>query len=271
MSCWIHELKSPEVQTYLEKDDVVLLPIGSTEQHGKHLPLMTDAAQAVAVAEGVAERTGVLVAPPLWYGWSPFHLCYPGSFSLRPETLASVVEDVVNSLVHGGFKRVIIVSGHTTMNYVPVDPVALRVRQETGAYVAVVDVGLIARREIADTLESAYDGHAGEWETSFMLFVHPELVDMSDVPVNVPEIDKDLFPAHIPGDPRIDGNTYQLYPTLEEYRRSSEPGEGATGDPTLATKEKGQKIFEAMVRNTTSVVMEARRHEVTIRSVRVPA
>ena len=52
------------------------------------------------------------------------------------------------------------------MNFVPVDPVALRVRQETGAYVAVVDIGLIAKREIAGTLESAYDGHAGEWETS---------------------------------------------------------------------------------------------------------
>ena len=72
-----------------------------------------------------------------------------------------------------------------------------------------------------------------------MLHAYPDLVDMSDVPVHVPEVDKDLFPAHIPGDPRIDGNSYQLYPTLEEYRRSSEPGEGATGDPTLATKEKG--------------------------------
>ena len=112
---------------------------------------------------------------------------------------------------------------------------------------------------------------AGEWETSFMLYAYPDLVDMSDVPVNVPEVDRDLFPAHIPGDPRIDGNTYQLYPTLEEYRRSSEPGEGATGDPTLATKEKGRIIFEAMVRNITSVVMAARKHEVTIRNVRVPA
>ena len=154
--------------------------------------------RAVAVSEGVAERTGVLLAPPLWYGWSPFHLCYPGSFSLRPETLASVVEDVVNSLIHSGFKRVIIVSGHTTMNFVPVDPVALRVRQETGAYVAVADVGLIAKREIAGTLESAYDGHAGEWETSFMLHAYPDLVDMSDVPVNVPEVDKDLFPLTFP-------------------------------------------------------------------------
>ena len=112
---------------------------------------------------------------------------------------------------------------------------------------------------------------AGEWETSFMLYAYPDLVDMSDVPVNVPEVDRDLFPAHIPGDPRIDGNTYQLYPTLEEYRRSSELGEGATGDPTLATKEKGRIIFEAMVRNITSVVMAARKHEVTIRNVRVPA
>src|SRR5262245_16680781 len=108
---------------------------------------MTDAAQAIAVAEGVAERTSILIAPPVWYGWSPFHLCYPGSCTLRPETLAAMVEDILNSLIHGGFRRIIIVSGHTTMNYIPVDPVAIRVRQETGAYIATVDVGLIAKRE----------------------------------------------------------------------------------------------------------------------------
>lgn len=271
MSYWIHEMTRPQVEAYLEKDDVVLLPIGSTEQHGKHLPLMTDAAQAIAVAEGVAEEIDVLVAPPIWYGWSPFHLCYPGSFSLRPETLANVVEDVLHSLIHSGFMRAIVVSGHTTMNYVPVDPVSLRVRNETGAFVAVVDVGLIAKKEIAETLESAYDGHAGEWETSFMLFTHEELVNMSEISVNVPKVNKDLFPALIPGDPRINGNTYQLYPTLEEYRESSEPGEGATGDPSLATKEKGRKIYEAMVRNTISVVTEARRCEVKLKKTKVPA
>ena len=270
MTRWLHELRRPQIEDYLKSDDVILLPIGSVEQHGRHLPLMTDAAQAIAVAEGAAEQSGVLIAPPVWYGWSPFHLCYPGSVTLRPETLSALVEDILNSLIHGGFRRVIIISGHTTMNFIPVDPVAIRVRQTTGAYVATVDVGLIAKREIASVLRSSYDGHAGEWETSFMLHRFPAFVDMSEAVRNLPEPDRELFPALVPGDPRIEGNTYQLYPTLEEYAEASAAGSGITGDATLATEQQGQFVYEAMVRNTMLVVEKARKHAVTIRSRRLP-
>lgn len=271
MTRWLHEMTRPEIESFLKSDDVVLVPIGSTEQHGRHLPLMTDAAQAIAVAEGVSEHSGALIAPPVWYGWSPFHLCYPGSCTLRPETLACLMEDILNSLIHGGFKRIIIISGHTTMNYIPVDPVAARVRIETGAYIALVDVGLIAKVEISAVLKSAYDGHAGEWETSFMLYRFPQFVRMEEAPVNVPKVNRELFPALIPGDPRITGNSYQIYPTLEEYRKSSAPGDGATGDASLASREQGRIVYDAMVRNTIAVVEAARRHEVAIKSKRLPA
>jgi creatinine amidohydrolase len=267
---WLHELRRPQVEDYLAGNDIVLLPIGSVEQHGRHLPLMTDAAQAIAVAEGVAARTGVLIAPPVWYGWSPFHLCYPGSLTLRPETLSALVEDILNSLIHGGFARIVIISGHTTMNYIPVDPVALRIRQNTGALVATVDVGLIAKREIAAVLKSSYDGHAGEWETSFMLHKFPDFVDMGEAVAHVPEPDRALFPALVPGDPRIEGNTYQLYPTVEEYAAASAPGAGITGDATLATKQQGEIVYEAMVRNTIAVLEKARKHPVTIRNRCLP-
>ena len=64
---WLHERTWPEIKAYLERDDVVLLPVGSTEQHARHLPVMTDAAEAIAVAQGAGTRAGVLVAPPVWY------------------------------------------------------------------------------------------------------------------------------------------------------------------------------------------------------------
>jgi creatinine amidohydrolase len=270
MTQWMHELRRPQVEAYLERDTVILLPMGSVEQHGRHLPLMTDAAQAIAVSEEVAKRAGVLIAPPVWCGWSPFHMFKPGSLTLRPETLANLTEDILNSLIHGGFERIIIISGHTTMNYIPIDPVALRVRQLTGAYVATVDVGLIAKREIAQVLRSAYDGHAGEWETSFMLHRFAEFVDMGEATRHVPLVNRGLSPTMLSGDPRIDGNSYQLYPTLKEYVVSSAPGDGITGDATLATAEQGAFIFEAMVENTLEVVAAARHHALSITKPSVP-
>ncbi len=74
---WLHERRWPEIRAHLERDDVALLPVGSTEQHGRHLPVMTDAAEAIAVAVGAAARAGVLIAPPLWYGWTAHHMAYP--------------------------------------------------------------------------------------------------------------------------------------------------------------------------------------------------
>jgi creatinine amidohydrolase len=193
-----------------------------------------------------------------------------GSCTLRPETLSSVTEDILNSLVYGGFDRIIIISGHTTMNYIPMDPVALRVRHVTGAFVAIVDIGLVARREIAAQLRSGYDGHAGEWETSFMLHKFPQFVDMEQAMSFVPDVNRELFSAQISGDPRIQGNTYQLYPTLDEYVAASAPGDGITGDATVASKEQGRIVFDAMVRNTTEVVRIARDYPVKIRDRVLP-
>ena len=83
----LQELKWPEVKSYLENDQRIILPIGSTEQHSYWLPLGTDSMVAIALAEEAAQKTNVLVAPPLWTGWSPHHMALPGTITIRPEIL----------------------------------------------------------------------------------------------------------------------------------------------------------------------------------------
>jgi len=102
----------PQVEAYLKHSDAVILPIGSTEQHGPTGLIGTDALCAEAIAEGVGERLGVMVAPTLAVGMAQHHMRFPGSMTLRPSTLLAVVRDCLRSLVHHGFGRVLVVNGH---------------------------------------------------------------------------------------------------------------------------------------------------------------
>jgi creatinine amidohydrolase len=161
MSRWIHEMKWPEVAEYLESNDTVLIPVGSTEQHGAHMAMMTDAAEAIDVAHAVAEQTGVLITPPLWFGWTPHHMSFAGTIGLRAETLSNIVEDICISLTYHGFKKLILINGHRGANLPPLEIAQARVRNRTNCYMALVDVQLVARKEIGEIL----DGDRARWGT----------------------------------------------------------------------------------------------------------
>ncbi len=105
------ELNWMEVEAYLKKDNRVILVLGSTEQHG-YLNLMTDVKVPLALADAASQRTGVLVAPPVNFGNSPYFMAYPGTISIRVDTLINLVEDIVRSLYAHGFTRLLILNGH---------------------------------------------------------------------------------------------------------------------------------------------------------------
>jgi creatinine amidohydrolase len=105
------ELNWMEIEAYLKKDDRLFIVLGSTEQHG-YLSVMTDVKVPMALADAASQQTGVLVAPPLHFGNSPYFLAYPGTISLRVETLTAVVDDMIRSLYSQGFKRMLILNGH---------------------------------------------------------------------------------------------------------------------------------------------------------------
>jgi len=101
-----------EVETYLLGSKGILLPIGSTEQHGPTGLIGTDALCADLVAQGVGERLSAMVAPPLNFGMAQHHMAFPGSMTLRPETMLAVLLDLLTSLAVHGFERCLIINGH---------------------------------------------------------------------------------------------------------------------------------------------------------------
>ena len=107
----LSELNWFDVQNYLERDDRLMIVLGSCEQHG-YLSLLTDVKIPLALADAAAQQSGVLVAPPLNFGSSPYFLAYPGTLSLRIATLLNVVEDLVRSLYDQGFRRLLLLNGH---------------------------------------------------------------------------------------------------------------------------------------------------------------
>ena len=257
MRYFLQELKWHEVSEYLSRKDIILFPVGSTEQHGQHLPLMTDSAWAVDVAEAIAAREKVLICPPLYFGWTPHHLAYPGTITLKPETLIQVILDVCNSLIFHGFKKVLILNGHRVANLPPIEIAASKLRNTTQAYVAILDLALIVVEEVRKICESEVGGfgHADEIETSFMLHKHPDLVDMTTAGKNVSLRKSKFFNSFSSPDHALSGNRFSSKPTIEEWRRSTEPY-GFKGDASLGTPEKGKRIFEAIVSNIIEVIHE---------------
>ena len=105
------ELNWMDIESYLSKDDRLIIVIGATEQHG-YLSLLTDIKIPLALADAASQQSGVLVAPPLNFGSSPYFLDYPGTISFRLSTLMDAIEDIIRSVYGQGFRRILVLNGH---------------------------------------------------------------------------------------------------------------------------------------------------------------
>src|SRR4030042_2788041 len=112
------EMSWTDVRAYLKTCDMVIIPLGSTEQHGPHLPLGTDYYEALEISKKISERTGVAVAPVLWAGYSEYHSGFPGTLSLEPETMEQVLFETAKMLMKYGFKRFLFFNYHGGNNIV---------------------------------------------------------------------------------------------------------------------------------------------------------
>lgn len=264
-TCWLHEMRWPEIEAYLAHDDLVLVPIGATEQHGRHLPMLVDTGWAVAASEGAARQTGAIVAPPLHYGWSPHHMGYPGTITLRADTLRQVAVDVGESLIHHGFRKILFVNGNRIANLPPLEIAIVELKNRTGAWAGIADAGLIAKVEVAG-MASAPDGgleHAAEVETAFALHWAGEHVDLAAASAprssNAPK--RARFAWTIELDPKLAGNSVSYAISPDEHRQATAP-DGVNGDPTGATAEAGRRILEALVANLAAFIEQVRRVQV---------
>ncbi|WP_369019219.1 creatininase family protein [Thermatribacter velox] len=219
--------------------DKVILAVGSAENHGFHLPFGTDTLVAQALAMEVAKRVeGVLVLPPVPYGVSFHYQDFPFTLTLRPETLIEVLKDVLTSTIEQGINRIIIINGHDG-NIAPLEVASRTIKVKyPDAVIAVLDAWWVKAGELLpkDTFEVWGGlGHAGEGESSIMLFLYPQFCRMENARGVVPEL---------PEGPDIKWKFNELTPY------------GATGDPTKATAEKGQKMFEVLVDYVVSFIRE---------------
>jgi creatinine amidohydrolase len=238
------ELRWDEIDALDRHGTLIIIPTGAIEQHGHHLPVDTDIYNSSQIALRAAERASaaeigpVLVAPPVWWGTSPHHLDYPGTISLRLQTMSDLLVDICASLWRHGFYRILFLNGHGG-NIGVLTATALRVSEEIGISPAVVSYWMLVRDvlvEIGDSPKGGM-GHACEMETSLQLYLRGERVAMDQAGPDMPRqltsyscIDfREPGPVMIPWDFVRDSKT------------------GAMGDPTTASHDKGRKIAEAAV------------------------
>jgi creatinine amidohydrolase len=255
------DLAPPDIAWFQERSDLILVPIGSLEQHGAHLPLGTDTITALEVSRRAAEKAEVPYTPPFWAGYSPQHLreteAGVGTVTLRASTLN-----------HHGWNKLVFVNGHGSNTKV-LDPLLRRIKYETGAFVALYKP--YAERYIGmldGLLENPPDEtpgwHASELETSQVMAHNPALVhmdraaqDRAQVPRWLPDsfIKKDGAP-----DVEFDGYQYFVFPMDHgEFSRT-----GVIGNPMTATPEKGEEALERFADHLVKAIDEFRPLEVDV-------
>ena len=222
----IEYMTMPEFEAGLSKTRIVLIPFGSVEEHGPHLPLSTDTIEAYQVCIKASERRPLFVAPPVHYGNCRSTSCHPGTISVTTATLKALFMDIVQSLRSHGLQTFIAISGHAGGAHCAALQEAGEelIKRYDDISVAVVTEFLLARDLGRSLIETPGDCHAGEIETSRIMHSNPALV-------------KGTAPAE-----------YPAFPTgmLVRDKRRCWPG-GVWGDPGKATAEKGARIEELVV------------------------
>jgi creatinine amidohydrolase/Fe(II)-dependent formamide hydrolase-like protein len=222
----------PEVRAELDAGrDTVVIAFGATEQHGPHLPLATDSLIGDHLARLIAERLDAFVAPTVRVGCSEHHLAFPGTLSFSEGTFHAVVADLVRSLARGGFRRVVLIPTHggnfaplaaAIEKLGPVEAVEVRAVTDLGALFTIVQVGIDEHG-----VPLGEGGlHAGEWETSMVLAIHPELVHLER------------------GEAGYTGDLQAALGTIFTGGVDALAGNGVIGDPAQASAEHGARYWD---------------------------
>ncbi len=249
-SIHLQELTWAEVEAYLQQDDRCLIPVGSTEQHGRFAPLGTDSYLAQALAEEGGRKSGVLVTPPVWFGWSPHHLVCPGTISIRAEILIEMLFDVFKSLSAHGFKKFVVINGHRIVNIPWMQIACQRAQEELQIRTLLFDPAYMSK-EIGTQLGFGEIGHAEEIEISQMLHCFPDLVDLS-LAKDHPHSGQGHY--HI--DPRNPRDTLCYVPSTLAAQQEilQKTGDTVGGNPEQASAAKGKTYHEHLIRRLLEVL-----------------
>lgn len=235
------------------RERVVVLTLGSLEQHGHHLPLLTDTMIGAEVMRRAAAELGdtALFLPMLWVGASDHHRAFAGTISLSNETYAQVIDDILDSLVSGGFRRIFLLNAHggnVTPAHMAMYRVQLRHRDKRDLYVAFASWWQIAADQVQALAGEEQESvtHACELETSMLLRLHPELVRMDEAVGATIAFDSAFYCPDFSHASRVD------VPRAFELLSLS----GAFGNPERATPERGEELFVAAAAEVVAFVRE---------------
>lgn len=244
----LEEMTWEEARDKFKETNIAILPVGSLEQHGPHLPLSTDAYDAYWVAKETAKRVNPptpIVIPPINYGISYHHMAFPGTISLSPETLISIVVDIGSSLVVYGVKKLIILNGHG--GNTPALKCAAQKLTYDKKLLVFIDSGEIASKEYKEIVKTPNDAHSGEYETSTSLANREELVKLDKVVKELPKFSSPYLAW-------ASANQISWVFTTNKLSRS-----GVLGDATLGSKDKGEKLWEAHIKNLVEFIEQLKK------------
>ena len=246
-SYYLGELTWPDVKDFLAVHGVAVVPVGSCEQHGPHLPIDTDAYDAFWLSLKAAEKAQcTIVVPPLNYGVSLHHMDFPGTVTLSPYTLEQVAYEVVYSLTKHGFKKILFENGHGG-NTPALEAAVQRIKADTNAFVVIDTVSLIPDF-IEKFIENPYDAHAGEFETSTTLANRENFVVKERI--KKPKI-------KLPDSKYTKIGLKETGPKVSWGFRTKEISEtGVIGDPTKASKEKGETAWKLAIERLADLLTE---------------
>jgi creatinine amidohydrolase len=252
MSVWLHENSWCELAERRQRaKDVIIIPVGSTEQHGAHLPLGTDTMVAMMLAEDAAVETDIVVAPPVWFGWSPHHMVLPGTITVRPEVLVELIYDIVESLHKHGFSSFVVINGHRIVNIPWLQLAAERAQRLLGVKVVLFDPAYMSK-ELVGKLGVGPVGHSEEIETAHMLYKAPDLVHLEKARDN-PVAKHELYSV----DPAFAGDTLCYVPnTAKGMQRSVEVAGGTTGTPSKTSAKNGEEYHRHLLNNLVKVIRQ---------------
>jgi creatinine amidohydrolase len=238
----LYTISWPEVKAEIEAGrDTIVLAFGAVEQHGHHLPFGTDSIFGDELGRAVAERLDAFHAPTVRVGCSRHHLAFPGTMSVEDETFHAVVGDIVRGWARHGFKRIVLLPTHGG-NFQPLAAAIERLGPLEGVKViGITDLSVLVSATLGAGAElgvPAAEGglHGGEWETSMMLAIDPDLVRMERA---------------------VAGYTGDLESGLERFLDEGVDGlteTGVIGDPAKASAEHGRVYIERLVQLTVELI-----------------
>lgn len=251
----LHHMTWKEVELEFRKNPVVIVPLGSMEEHGPH-SLIGDFLAATQIAKKVAEITDALYLPTVPYGNSDYFKDYPGTISLSQETVIGLLDDICTSLIEHGVTKIVFFNGHAG-NASAIDIVARKVRREHGVMIASMDLWQMLTNEQKQEIyreEKDPSGHGGEPLTSVMNYFYPNDMRMDLLPDNWKENSSwEKFEIDNLFKFKLGKSNANIFLNMEEISQ-----EGIMGNPSKASVERGEKIVTCIVEYGISLIKKVR-------------